>query len=84
MLARSGIDVVRLEREAGRMITEGVPVWAFQVLLPLGFAVLAWRIVRTTYKSHPAAGVGGGRRRAARPLSRRRAALQLEPIRSRR
>ena len=57
MLARSGIDVVRLEREAGRMITEGVPVWAFQVLLPLGFAVLAWRIVRTTYKSHPAAGV---------------------------
>ena len=57
MLARSGIDVVRLEREAGRMITEGVPVWAFQVLLPAGFAVLAWRIVRTTYKSHPAAGV---------------------------
>ena len=39
------------------MITEGVPVWAFQVLLPVGFAVLAWRIVRTTYKSHPAAGV---------------------------
>ena len=57
MLARSGIDVVRLEREAGRMITAGVPVWAFQVLLPVGFAVLAWRIVRTTYKSHPAAGV---------------------------
>jgi tripartite ATP-independent transporter DctM subunit len=57
MLARSGVDVVRLEREAGRMITEGVPVWAFQVLLPLGFAVIAWRIVRTSYKAHAAAGV---------------------------
>ena len=57
MLARSGFDVVRLEREAGRMITEGVPVWAFQVLLPLGFVVLAWRIVRTSYKTHVAAGV---------------------------
>jgi tripartite ATP-independent transporter DctM subunit len=57
MLARSGLDVVRLEREAGRMITEGVPVWAFQVLLPLGFAVIAWRIVRTSYKAHVAAGV---------------------------
>jgi C4-dicarboxylate transporter, DctM subunit len=57
MLARSGIDVVRVEREAGRMITEGVPVWAFQVLLPLGFAVIAWRIIRTTFVSHRAAGV---------------------------
>jgi C4-dicarboxylate transporter DctM subunit len=56
MLARSGVDVVRLEREAGRMITEGVPVWAFQLLLPLAFAVLAWRIVRTTWKSNVAAG----------------------------
>ncbi|MBL8139316.1 MAG: TRAP transporter large permease subunit [Acidobacteria bacterium] len=57
LLARSGIDMVRLEREAGRNITEGVPVWAFEVLLPLGFAVLAWRIVRTSYRSHAVAGV---------------------------
>ena len=57
MLARSGIDVVRLEREAGRNITEGVPVWAFQVLLPLGFAVITWRIVRAAWKSHLAAGI---------------------------
>lgn len=57
LLARSGIDMVRLEREAGRNITEGVPVWAFEVLLPLGFAVIAWRIVRTSYRSHVVAGV---------------------------
>jgi C4-dicarboxylate transporter DctM subunit len=57
MLARGGIDLVRLEREAGRLITEGVPVWAFQVLLPLGFAVIAWRIVRTSAKAHQLAGV---------------------------
>ena len=57
LLARAGVDLVRLEREAGRNITEGVPVWAFQVLLPLGFAAIAWRIVRASYKSHLAAGV---------------------------
>ena len=57
LLARAGVDLVRLEREAGRNITEGVPVWAFQVLLPLGFAAIAWRIVRAAYTSHVAAGV---------------------------
>jgi tripartite ATP-independent transporter DctM subunit len=57
LLARSGIDMVRLEREAGRNITEGVPVWAFEVLLPLGFAVIAWRIVRTSHRAHVVAGV---------------------------
>lgn len=57
LLARAGIDMVRLEREAGRNITEGVPVWAFEVLLPLGFAVIAWRIVRTSYRAHVVAGV---------------------------
>jgi tripartite ATP-independent transporter DctM subunit len=57
ILARAGVDLVRLERETGRNITEGVPVWAFQVLLPLGFAVITWRIVRTSYKSHVVAGV---------------------------
>ena len=57
LLARSGIDLVRLEREAGRNITEGVPVWTFQVLLPLGFALITWRIVRASFKSHTAAGL---------------------------
>ncbi len=58
LLARAGVDLVRFEREAGRNITEGVPVWAFQVLLPLGFAVITWRIVRAAFTSHVAAGVG--------------------------
>jgi C4-dicarboxylate transporter, DctM subunit len=58
LLARAGVDLVRFEREAGRNITEGVPVWAFQVLLPLGFAVITWRIVRAAFKSHVAAGIG--------------------------
>lgn len=57
LLARAGVDLVRFEREAGRNITEGVPVWAFQVLLPLGFAVITWRIVRAAYTSHVVAGV---------------------------
>ena len=57
LLARAGVDLVRFEREAGRTITEGVPVWAFQVLLPVAFAVITWRIVRASYKSHVAAGV---------------------------
>lgn len=57
LLARSGVDLVRLEREAGRSITEGVPVWAFQVLLPLAFGVITWRIVRASFRSHVWAGV---------------------------
>lgn len=56
LLARSGVDLVRLERATGRNITEGVPVWAFQVLLPLGFAVITWRIVRTALHSNRSAG----------------------------
>ena len=57
--------MVRLEREAGRNITEGVPVWAFQVLLPLGFAAMhAWRIVRASYKL---ARRRGRRRRSPEP-----------------
>ena len=55
LLARAGVDLVRVEREAGRTITEGVPVWAFQVLLPVAFAVITWRIVRASYQSHVAA-----------------------------
>ena len=58
LLTRAGVDLFRLEREAGRFITEGVPVWAFQVLLPLGFAAITWRIVRASFTSHRAAGVG--------------------------
>ena len=57
LLARSGVDMVRLERATGRNITEGVPVWAFQVLLPLGFAAITWRIVKAAFGSHRAAGV---------------------------
>jgi C4-dicarboxylate transporter, DctM subunit len=57
LLARAGIDLVRFEREAGRTITEGVPVWAFQVLLPVGFGVITWRIARAAFKSHRIAGV---------------------------
>lgn len=57
LLARSGVDMVRLERATGRNITEGVPVWAFQVLLPLGFAVITWRIVKAAFGAHRAAGV---------------------------
>ncbi len=57
LLARAGVDLVRFEREAGRTITEGVPVWAFQVLLPVGFAVITWRIARAAFTSHRVAGV---------------------------
>ncbi|MEZ5293498.1 MAG: TRAP transporter large permease subunit [Vicinamibacterales bacterium] len=58
LLARAGVDLVRLERQAGRNITEGVPVWTFQVLLPVGFGLIAWRIVRASFRSDRAAGIG--------------------------
>lgn len=43
-LARASWDMAMLEREGGAMIALGVPVWAAQLVLPAGFALVALRV----------------------------------------
>jgi tripartite ATP-independent transporter DctM subunit len=44
VLFRGAVDLVRLEREAGSIVAVGVPVWIAQLVLPIGFASIAWRM----------------------------------------
>ncbi len=37
-------ELVRLEKEAGTQIAAGVPVWVGQLAMPVGFALIAWRL----------------------------------------
>jgi C4-dicarboxylate transporter DctM subunit len=39
-----GISFVLAERQGGQTVVFGIPVWALQVVIPLGFAVLALRL----------------------------------------
>ncbi|MCS7316320.1 MAG: TRAP transporter large permease subunit [Bryobacteraceae bacterium] len=45
-LAWASLDVVRAEREAGTMLLPGLPSWPVVAAMPLGFAAVAWRVVR--------------------------------------
>ena len=42
---RAGIDLVLEERAAGTMITESLPIWVAQVVLPLSFLLIAVRLI---------------------------------------
>jgi tripartite ATP-independent transporter DctM subunit len=44
-LCWAGARFVLEEREVGKQLVEGLPVWWVQVLLPLGFGLIAWRSV---------------------------------------
>ncbi len=50
-LATAGTQYVLISREAGKILAYGVPVWVVQAIMPLGFAVIGWRILRNTAKS---------------------------------
>ncbi len=47
LLCRAGIELVRIEREAGLVVALGIPTWVAQLVLPFAFAMiglrLAWR-----------------------------------------
>jgi len=45
LLAAAAADFVRLEREAGKILAYDVPVWVAQLVMPVGFALIAWRIM---------------------------------------
>jgi tripartite ATP-independent transporter DctM subunit len=44
LLFRGALELVRLEREAGSIVAVGVAVWVAQLVLPVGFALVAWRM----------------------------------------
>ncbi len=45
-LAWASVGVVRAEREAGTHLLPGLPSWPVVAVMPLGFAAVAWRVVR--------------------------------------
>ncbi len=45
-LAYAGLTFVRHTRESGDILAYGVPLWIAQAILPLGFAIVAWRLIR--------------------------------------
>ena len=45
LLGTASLDLVRIEREGGIEMAAGVPVWVGQAVMPVGFAVLALRLV---------------------------------------
>jgi C4-dicarboxylate transporter, DctM subunit len=49
-LCLAGIQFVLSEKSAAKSLAYGIPLWAVQALLPLGFALIAGRLV---YHAHP-------------------------------
>ena len=45
ILAAAAVEFVRAERETGSTIGAGVPTWIAQIVLPVGFALIALRLV---------------------------------------
>jgi C4-dicarboxylate transporter DctM subunit len=44
LLCRAGLELVLIEREAGTVIAAGIPVWIAQLVIPIAFAVIAFRL----------------------------------------
>ena len=45
LLCYASLQLLETEREGGRVLAHGVPIWAVQSLLPLGFGAIALRLV---------------------------------------
>jgi C4-dicarboxylate transporter DctM subunit len=46
LLCLAGVTLVRIEWADGRYLLPLLPVWLAEVAMPLGFALVAWRLVR--------------------------------------
>jgi len=46
ILCLSGIEFVQSEREVGKLLAYGLPVWIAELALPVGFAVILARLVK--------------------------------------
>src|ERR1700704_51744 len=45
VLAGAALELVRSEREVGSSLGAGIPTWIAQLVLPIGFAMIALRLV---------------------------------------
>jgi tripartite ATP-independent transporter DctM subunit len=45
VLVHGGLDLVSVERDGGRILAFGLPVWVAQSIMPLAFAVIGLRLV---------------------------------------
>lgn len=45
-LLLASVDLIRVEREAGEIVAWGIPLWVVLCIMPAGFAVVAFRIIR--------------------------------------
>jgi tripartite ATP-independent transporter DctM subunit len=46
VLTKGSLELVGVEREGGRALALGIPVWVAQIIMPIGFALIGLRIVR--------------------------------------
>lgn len=54
LLCLAGLSLVRVEWADGRYLIPHVPLWAAEAVIPAGFALAAWRILRAASGSWPA------------------------------
>jgi tripartite ATP-independent transporter DctM subunit len=45
LLCRAAVDLIMVERSAGTEVAAGLPVWVAQLAMPIGFALIALRLV---------------------------------------
>src|SRR5262245_20586612 len=50
LLCVASIQFVRNERTSAAMLAYSIPIWVIELVLPIGFALIAWRIVRGASK----------------------------------
>ncbi len=50
-LAVAGYQYVLITKEAGKILSYGIPVWAVQMVMPIAFTIIAWRLFRHCSKS---------------------------------
>ncbi len=64
LLCAASLSLVRVEYGDGAMVVPHFPVWAAEAVMPLGFALVAWRLVRgaSAYRGGrvAAAGIAAG------------------------
>ena len=51
-LARGAWVIVSAERASTQVIAGGVPVWTTQLIMPIGYAVVAWRLVTANFADY--------------------------------
>lgn len=79
LLARAAFDMVRLDREAGGVVALGIPIWVAQLVLPVGFGILALRLAWCASSGWVGRGIAGAAIAAAILLAAEPAWVESAP-----